>query len=51
VRGTDLEKHFGGDHMLGEPLTGEGIYITKDDYDSFVQAVIDFWKWLADVVG
>jgi hypothetical protein len=26
--------------MLGEPLTGEGLYITKDDYDSFVQAVI-----------
>ena len=37
--------------MLGEPLTGEGIYITKDDYDSFVQAVIDFWTWLAGVVG
>ena len=51
VRGTDLEKHFGGDHMLGEPLTGEGIYITKEDYDSFVQAVIDFWTWLAGVVG
>jgi hypothetical protein len=31
--------------------TGEGIYITKDDYDSFVQAVIDFWTWLAGVVG
>jgi hypothetical protein len=37
--------------MLGEPLTGEGIYVTKDDYDAFVAAVIDFWNWLAGVVG
>jgi hypothetical protein len=50
VRGTDLEKYF-GDRMLGEPLTGEGIYVTKDDYDAFVAAVSDFWKWLAGVVG
>jgi hypothetical protein len=45
VRGTELEKWF-GDRMLGEPLTGEGIYVTKGDYDAFVAAVIDFWNWL-----
>ena len=50
VRGTDLEKYF-GERMLGEPLTGEGIYVTKGDYDAFVAAVIDFWNWLAGVVG
>jgi hypothetical protein len=51
VRGTGLEKHFGGDHILGEPLTGEGIYVTKDDYDASVKAVITFWEWLAAAVG
>jgi len=50
VRGTDLEKYF--DHrMLGEPLTGEGIYVTKNDYDAFVAAVIDCWNWLPGAVG
>jgi hypothetical protein len=49
VRGTELEKHF-GDRMLGEPLTGEGIYVVKADYDEFVTAVIEFWKWLAGLV-
>lgn len=49
VRGTDLEKWF-GDRMLGEPLTGEGIYVVKSDYDEFVTAVIEFWKWLAGLV-
>jgi hypothetical protein len=39
VRDTELEKHF-GDRMLGEPLTGEGIYVVKADYDAFVVAVI-----------
>jgi len=50
VRGTDLEKYF-GERMLGEPLTGEGIYVTKRDYDAFVGAVIDFWTWLGTAVG
>jgi hypothetical protein len=50
VRGTDLDKFF-GNRMLGEPLTGEGLYITKDDYDAFVVVVIDYWKWLAGIVG
>jgi hypothetical protein len=51
VRGTELEKDFGGDRMLGEPLTGDGIYVTKDNYDAFVQAIVEFWTWLASVVG
>ena len=51
VRGTPLGKDFGGAQMLGEPLTGEGLYITKDDYDAFVATVIEFWNWLAGVVG
>lgn len=46
VRGTGLEKHF-GDRMLGEPLTGEGIYVVKADYDEFVTTVIGFWQWMA----
>ena len=50
VRGTELEKWF-GDRMLGEPLTGEGIYVAKGDYDAFVAAVIDFWNWLMGVIG
>jgi hypothetical protein len=29
------------------PLTGEDVYVTKADYDNFVQAVIAFWEWLA----
>lgn len=48
VRGTELEKWF-GERMLGEPLTGEGIYVVKADYDTFVTAVIEFWEWLAGV--
>jgi hypothetical protein len=51
VRGTDLEKHFGRAQVLGAPLTGEGIYVTKPDYDAFVKAVVEFWNWLAAVVG
>jgi hypothetical protein len=50
VRDTDLEKFF-GERILGEPLTGDGIYVTKDDYDAFVAAVIDFWNWLVGLVG
>ena len=51
VRGTEFEAHSSGERMLGEPLTGEGLYVTKADYDAFVQAVIEFWNWLAGVVG
>ena len=51
VRGTDLEQHFSAERMLGEPLAGEGIYLTKSDYDAFVHAVIEFWDWVAGVVG
>lgn len=51
VRGTELEAHISGGRMLGEPLTGEGLYVTKADYDAFVQAVIEFWRWVAGVVG
>jgi len=29
---------------------GEDIYVTKDDYDAFAQAVFDFWEWLASAV-
>ncbi len=32
------------------PLTGEDIYVTKEDYDAFAQAVFDFWEWLASAV-
>lgn len=32
---------------LGAPLTGELIFITKANYDEFVQTVISFWEWLA----
>jgi hypothetical protein len=49
VRGTELEKWF-GERMLGEPLMGEGIYIDKADYDAFVTAAVEFWKWLASMV-
>lgn len=46
VRGTELAQHFRGDRLAGEPLTGEGIYVTKEQYGAFVNAVIDFWHWL-----
>lgn len=49
VRGTDLEEHL-GERMLGEPLTGEGIYVVKTDYDAFVTAVVGFWEWIAGLV-
>ncbi len=50
VRGTSLAEHFGHDRMQGEPLSGEGMYVTKDDYDGLVAAVVAFWTWLADTI-
>ena len=51
VRGTSLERDEPFEYMLGEPLTGEGIYITKEEYDRFSGAVIEFWKWVGNVIG
>jgi hypothetical protein len=32
------------------PLTGEDLYVTKDDYDRYVRSVLDFWEWLLNQI-
>ncbi len=29
------------------PLTGEDLYLTKEDFDSYAKAAVAFWEWLA----
>lgn len=28
------------------PLTGEDVYITKEDFDLYAEAIVEFWEWL-----
>jgi hypothetical protein len=32
---------------VGAPLTGEDLYVTKEDFDHYAGAVLEFWDWLA----
>ena len=47
IRQPGFEAIPSSDSRIGEPLTGELIFITKENYDDFVRSVIGFWEWLA----
>lgn len=37
----------GFERPIDARLAGDDIWVTKDDYDRFVDAVVGFWEWLA----
>jgi hypothetical protein len=43
----DLRMRSGPHRPVGAPLTGEDVYVTKEDFDLYARAVLDFWDWLA----
>lgn len=59
VNDAHFQATLGAWHGAGEVLRRpnarraadrRGIYVVKADYDEFVTAAIDFWKWLAGLV-